>query len=399
MSDRSLTPVQRIALARSISVAGTEAAHVALVALVLERTGSAAWVAGALLAMIGVSGLASLPAGLVGDRLDRRRVMIGSDLAAAACFCALAPLSDPRLIVGVAALAALCESPFIPASQAVVPSLVSDAALPAANATLTKWKTMGFIAGPIAGGVMVAVLGPAWAFWANAASFLACAVLVAGVRGDYRAVPAAPGARYDGLMAGIRLVASDRVMRTLTIAFTIFMLGVGVVLVAELPLAQRFGVGSVGYGMLAAGWGAGALAGAHVSRRVLAQLSEVTAVLGGLVLMGLGLAAGAVSPSFAAVVAGMAVGGLGDAVLVVAWQTLLQRRAPDALRSRVIAATGAAETGAIGASFIAGGALVAALGPRPAYLAAAMGSLAAAALVATLRRGPGLEAVVNPEPP
>ena len=76
--------VRRIAVARAISIAGGEAAYVAIVATMLDRTGSAVWVSAALLAWIGVGGLAAPIAGSLGDRFDRRRVMIISDLVGAA---------------------------------------------------------------------------------------------------------------------------------------------------------------------------------------------------------------------------------------------------------------------------------------------------------------------------
>ena len=118
--------VQRIAVARMVSMAGSEAAFIALMALIYERTGSAYWASAALAGTIGVVALASPVAGTIGDRYDRRVVMIVSDLAAALGFLALALAESPLAIVVLVTLASLAETPFMPASKAAVPNLVPE---------------------------------------------------------------------------------------------------------------------------------------------------------------------------------------------------------------------------------------------------------------------------------
>jgi predicted MFS family arabinose efflux permease len=98
--------VRRIAIARAVSIAGAEAAYVAIVATMLDRTGSAAWVSAALLAWIGVGGLVAPIAGSLGDRFDRRRVMIVSDLAGAATFAAIAFVHSPQALLALTVVAA-----------------------------------------------------------------------------------------------------------------------------------------------------------------------------------------------------------------------------------------------------------------------------------------------------
>ena len=77
------TAVHRLAIGRMLSVAGGEIAFVALMALVFGRTHSAVWGSAALLAVVGTYGLAAPFAGMLGDRFDRRIVMICSDTAGA----------------------------------------------------------------------------------------------------------------------------------------------------------------------------------------------------------------------------------------------------------------------------------------------------------------------------
>src|SRR5262245_631092 len=77
---RPARAVLRLAVARGASIPGLEAASIAVLGVVYGRTHSAAWVAGTLLACEGVYALASVPAGGLADRLDRRRLMLASDL-------------------------------------------------------------------------------------------------------------------------------------------------------------------------------------------------------------------------------------------------------------------------------------------------------------------------------
>ena len=82
----SRSAVRRLALARLISITGGAAAFAALNFTVYERTGSAAWLSASLLLTFGVAGVFAPLGGVLGDRFDRKRVMIASDLAGAACY-------------------------------------------------------------------------------------------------------------------------------------------------------------------------------------------------------------------------------------------------------------------------------------------------------------------------
>jgi MFS family permease len=93
---RPRTAVRRLALARVISVTGSAAAYTALMFEIYDQTESSVWLAASLLVTEGVSGLVGPFASVLGDRFDRRTVMIVSDLAAAACFAGMAMVASPR---------------------------------------------------------------------------------------------------------------------------------------------------------------------------------------------------------------------------------------------------------------------------------------------------------------
>ena len=154
--------VRRLAAGRGLSVAGREAAAVALAVLVWQRTGSSAWV-GAVLLASELGYIAGTPlAGWLADRRDRRRVMVGAELCTAAISVAFVlPLPLPALVVLVG-LASLSEAPFAAASRAALPTLVPRDHLDGANASLTRWRTLGYLAGPIVGGAGAAAAARNW---------------------------------------------------------------------------------------------------------------------------------------------------------------------------------------------------------------------------------------------
>jgi MFS family permease len=386
MSDRTHRPaIRRLATARAISIAGGEAAYVSLVFLTLARTHSAGWVAAVLLAWIGVGGLVSPIAGSLGDRFDRRRVMIVSDLAGAACFAAIAFVDRPVLLVVLAALAAVCEAPFFPASSAAIPNLAPSHDLAWANGTIGAGRTVGGLVGPVGGGFLIAAAGPGVAFAVNAATFVVSAAIVATVRGSFS------GDRHEtttGLLAGFRHVAATPFLRWLAIAWSIFLVGVGLVLVAEPALAATLGSGSIGFGLLVAGWSAGGLVGALLAPRVVARHGLVPSLVWGAAGAALAIGATAGAPWLATAALMMALAGLSNSVSSVAEETLVQRWTPDAIRSRVFAALEAAIVAALGLGLAVGGVVLAA-GPRVAYaVAGVLGLVGCGILLAAVRRIP-----------
>src|SRR4029079_9992466 len=113
-------------------------------------------------------GVAALFAGSLGDRFDRKRVMVLSDLGGALAFGAMAFITDPAWLLGVAFLSALAESPFLAASAAAIPNLVDEEDFCWANGLLMIGRNVGIIVGPLIGGVLIATIGAGSVFGMNA---------------------------------------------------------------------------------------------------------------------------------------------------------------------------------------------------------------------------------------
>jgi MFS family permease len=369
--DRMNTPVTRLAVAQGVAYAGRGAAMTALIWRLYELSGSSWWVSGAMLAVFGVSTVLSPWSGHLGDRHDRRQVVLVSALIAAAGFALCVPLSllgwlTPIVMVMIAA--ASTQGALSAAVQGAIPNLVDDDDLGNANSLAGAWKSAGFMLGPGVGGVLLAVIGPAGVFAASAIALTGAAALVWRLEGRFRA--ATPADHAGSSLDGYRMLLRDPWMRLLTISWALVMAGIGPVIVAEVVLAKQFAVGSAGYGLIAVFWDGGGVVGALLGRG-LSRRAERPAVVGGLVAIAAGLAVVGLTPVFWPVLIGMAVAGLFDAFGVVAAQNIIQRRTPDHIRSRVSAALDAVVLGTMSLSFALGAPLVEWLGAQGVYLLAA----------------------------
>jgi MFS family permease len=371
VSTPSRSAARRIATARLISLTGSQAAAISLVFLATE----------------GLQGALSPLVGGLGDRFDRRRVMIASDLLAAVCFGVLAVVARDGAtlaLVGVAFLTTVAESPFFPASGGAVPNLVPPEDLAWANGTVALGSNIGYLVGPALGGVLVAAIGAPVVFVLNAVSFVASAAVVWSVHGSF-AGERPDDAEHGGAGAGFRHLLGDRVLRTMAVSFSVFALCVGSVIVAELPLATSFGVGSTGYGLIVAMFSVGGLVGALRGRRLTTE-TEVIAMVIGSAITAVAFAAVGLAPAFWFVLVAMLVGGTSDGVVDVAVETIVQRRSPDAVRSRVIGALEAVWHVGISISFLFSGPLVNSFGPKAAYVLAGIGCGASSLLLMPLLR-------------
>src|SRR5919202_5812512 len=171
----------RLFLATLGSGAGTWLALVALEVDVYERTHSSGWIAALLIADLLPTFAIGLVAGPLVDRLSRRGLMIGADLVRFAAFAALPFTANATQIVALATLAGVATGFFRPAVYAGLPNLVEDRDLPSANSLLQGIENLSWAIGPVLGGILVAAASPDLAYWINAVSFLASALLIARI--------------------------------------------------------------------------------------------------------------------------------------------------------------------------------------------------------------------------
>jgi|RhiMetdeSRZDD1v2_1073273.scaffolds.fasta_scaffold04582_9 MFS family permease len=394
--------VRRVAAARGISLTGSGAAFAVLAYIVYRLTGdSAIWLSMTLLLTMGVQGLVQPLASWLGDRFDRRRVLVVSDLCAAGGFVALAFARTPGQLVAIAMITAILESPVWAVAGASIPNLVDEEHLPWANGQVAIGRHLGSFIGPLLGTQLIAALAGnapstdrllgagAFVFGLNTASFLFSAWLIGTTPGRFNDERPAKS-EHAGIRAGFRYAMSDRVLRAILLGWSVLLLGVGLILVAELPYALEFGKGAFGYGLISALWGGGAALGAVFAARWLTARREpatllVAVLAGGVIMFGIGW-----SPVWIVALVFMVAEGLCEGFASVAEQGLLQRRTPDEVRSRVAGAVEAATLIALAVSLTVGGPIVDALGPRAAYSISGILTVMAGLIMTSALRHPGL---------
>jgi MFS family permease len=374
------TAVRRLATSRIISITGGAAAYAALNFTIFERTGSASWVAVSLLLTFGVTGFVGPPAGALGDRFDRRKVLIASDLAGAACFAMMALSSEPAWLLPWAFLSAVAEAPFWSASEAAIPNVAGPELTTWANSLLNASKLAGIAVGPALGGALLAVTTPGVVFGVNAVSFVVSAAIIVSVHARFKAEPGED--EFHGLRAGFRFLRHDRVLRTLLFAWVVFISGMGMSMVADAPLAAVFDAGSFGFGLLITAWGGGSALGSLFAKNMREGSEGTWLVITGAVIAATGIGVG-VSPWFPMAVGMLFVMGLADGMTIVAETNLRQRRAPDAVRSRVSAAFTGVMHLMLAFAYIVAAFVVPWIGPKATY---AVGGLTAGLAVFVLLR-------------
>jgi MFS family permease len=356
---------RRLYVASLISLGGDWFLFVALGSLVLDATGRALSVAVLIVSQELPIFLATPWAGWLADRLDRRRLMIACDLARTAICVAFLLVGPEHLWLAFALIAVLSlfSAVFDPASSAATPNLVDPQDLATATAMNgSVWGTM-LAVGAALGGVVSAVFGRDTAFLVDAASFAASAALLAGVRRRFsedRGHMPHVGV-IDATVETARYARRDhRVLALISVKFG-FGLAAGV-----LALKDVFHGGDVGFGLLMAARGVGALIGPFLGHRLAGKDHErlIPAIACALAVFGLGYVSLGIAPTLW--VAGLAIltAHLGGGAQWVLSSYALQRLVPDRIRGRIFAFDYALITLSLGASSILAGILADALGPR-----------------------------------
>ena len=174
---------RRLWAARTVSQWGDIAQFTAVALLVFHLTGSGLGVSGVVIAEIIPVLLVAPLAGPVADRLPRVAVMIGADLARAVLAAVLVVWHSQIAVVYAVAFGLSAGAAFFnPAAGSLLPALVRDDELAAANSGIWSAAVLSqVLLAPLAG-LVVTAAGYGWAFAANAASFAVSALLLRGLR-------------------------------------------------------------------------------------------------------------------------------------------------------------------------------------------------------------------------
>ncbi|HVW35189.1 MAG TPA: MFS transporter, partial [Acidimicrobiia bacterium] len=263
--------------AQIVSYAGDWFATVAMLGLVIDRTGSNLAGAAVLVVQSLPTFLLSPLAGPAADRIDRRLLMmVISLLQAASAGLFLAALHGPVAFAFVAqgTITALGTF-FAPASQAALPNLVEPEDLPLATTMMAStWGTM-LAVGAALGGLFTVVFGRGASFVADGVSFLVAAALIAAVRRPTQ-LPATEGPRsrirpVADTVETLRYARRNPAVAALLGSKLGFGIGGGAIGMLPLMATGPFHSGDGGTGLLMAARGLGILAGPFVANRLLTR--------------------------------------------------------------------------------------------------------------------------------
>jgi MFS family permease len=360
---------RRFILASMIATVGGFMQATAQGWLVLELTNSPA--------LLGLAGaIAGLPtlflaifAGVLADRLDRRRLLVATNGASALFALTLAVLTTFGLVeywhvLVLAFLTGLALTIQMPASQAVVSTIVDRTSIGNAVALNSAQYNLTRIVAPALAGLFIAAGSLELGFWVNAVALMLVAVLIAGLSiPSPRTADRVQAALWLDLQDGVRFVAANRVLAIIVLLPAVPALFV-LNYITFIPLYARdiLATGAAGLGFLTGAIGVGALVGALSLATMRPSGGSGRLMLGGLGIVGVALATFALSRSLPLSMLALAVMGTCQVAYYSTTNTLIQVLVPARLRGRVLSLYVLTSIGLIPIANLIGGTLAEAFG-------------------------------------
>jgi len=284
----------------------------------------------------------SMVSGVAADALDRRKLLLATQIVLATLAAVLAALTFAGLssvwpvyvITGLTAGAAAFD---LPARQSLIPTLVPREHLPSAISLGTIMLQLALVAGPSLGGVVIGTHGLAWVYTFNAVSYAAVVVALLMMRGvKARPENGARGFTVRAAFEGLRFVFRAPLIRSTMLLdfFATFFSSAQ----ALLPIFAQdiLGVGAHGYGVLYAAPAAGALVASGLmvpAMQIIERRGRV--LIGAVVMYGVATVVFGLSRSFWLTYATLAAAGASDTVSMVFRNVIRQLETPDELRGRM----------------------------------------------------------------
>jgi len=330
-------------LAEAISQVGDGLTSLALLVVIHRLTGSTAALAAMAITNSLPQLLFGLHAGVIVDRMDRRRLMIASDLIRGAAVLSLVLVRRPEQVpwlYAIGLLQATVAVVFEPARAALLPAIVEAPSLLSANALSQTSRLVAATAGAACAGVLLALPnGSSLAFGLDALTFGISALLLVSMP----AIPRPPrdtaesGAGYwSEIAGGMRFLFTDRALLGLFLIFAVAMLALGSVNVLFVPfMMDHLHASTRAVGLARVVQMLGMAAGGLVVSWIGARWKPMSLVGVGIAGFGTTVAALGVLHEPALVIALFAAFGIWSSALQAGTATVLQQRVPDSLRGRL----------------------------------------------------------------
>lgn len=352
-----------------------------LALLLIALTGSGLGVSGAVLAEIAPVLLLAPLAGSIVDRLPRVKVMVGADLVRVALAGTLAVWHDSAALAYAVAFGLSAGQVFFsPAAQSLLPSVVEDRELVAANSGIwTAAVTAQIAVAPVAALLAVNVgFGPAFAV--NALSFALSAIVLRGLQEPARTRPVSVTSSFAHAREALAALSQIPLLKALAAGQFLAALSAGATSALLVVLAQERLGGVGGFGILIACIGGGAALGPLLLLRRITDPRRPLFVFGPYAVRGVVDLVLAVVTALPLAAAALVVYGLSTSTGAVTFSSLVQSRVSEDLRGRAFAGFDVLwQTGRM-ISLVGGGLLADTVGIRAVYLLGGLLLLAAAAV-------------------
>jgi MFS transporter, DHA3 family, macrolide efflux protein len=355
---------RRLWLGQLVSEAGDGLTNLSLLLLVNHLTGSTAAIAAMAICLAIPPLTVGLFAGAYVDRADRRRIMLASDILRSITVLGFVLVGSAETLWLLFILAFVQSSVgtfFAPARGAVIPKVVPQEGLLAANSVAQATRVVAGIVGAGIAGLMIGVLGVFWpTFVLDSLSFLVSFLLILGLPAAVGRIDPAPAPAGDAATApdghlsigaslkiGLMRVAHSRLLSTTILSLAVVMLGLGAVNVLFIPLlVSDLAVSPAWFGALDLAQSASMILAAGMIGAIAARVRPTTIVTVGLVgvavIIGL---TGAVTAVWQVLVLMFLVGWF-VSPLQAAVVTMLQVTVEDAERGRIMSVLNAAMSAA-----------------------------------------------------
>ncbi len=327
------------------------------------------------------------------DRSDRRRIMVISDLLRSVLLLGLPFVAawwggmDFALIAVVGFLLASFSTPFGPARDALLPTIVGQRSLPRWNAIIQTSGQFAMIAGLVLGGLLLGDAGEAdgeiervlWVLQIDGATFLVSALLLMFlVLPKDAAAPRKHRPLLREVAEGLTYARRDRVVLGLLVLTALNNLAImGPAIVgAALLVKDEFGLGPAQYAWFEGGLAGGMVVGSLILAWIGRAWSERRIVLSGMIFDGVTFLPFVWAASYASSLPWIVLHGVGIPFLVVGRTSLIQRHVPAHLHGKVFALVGITVIGMTAVSCALSGFIAAATSPRMLYgIAGVFGTL------------------------
>ena len=370
-----------------MSAAGTQVRLVALPYQIYLLTGSVFHVG--LIGLFQAIPLIALPllGGVLADRMDRRRVLIATQTGLALTALALAfvtqiGFTELWVLYGLTAVAASFSAIDQPARGSLVPTLVDRSELPAAIALNQMLHSTAAIVGPAIGGVIIASLGIAAAYWLDALTFAAAIGAAVALRAPRQPAPL-PQSILESLVEGVQYVTRNRLLFSSMVIDLLAMFFGSVRALMPFYAEQVFRVGAQGLGLLFAAPGVGALLAAVTSGWVSHVRRPGVAVLLAVGAWGIAIAAFGLMTQelFVLGLVLVALAEAADVLSAIFRHTILQSVVREELRGRLTAINGLFVIGGPHLGQVRAGAVAALVSPQFAVISGGVACVLAAIAV------------------